>query len=203
LACVGNDALPLYEAQARERLSRAGGDNEAGKEKIPYVERGQARDKAAAATGVNPRYIQDAKKIKEESPETFEKMKTIAPGFATAHFYLRRGSTLREIFARVAEAVETFGFALFASSFAVVTDNKASDPKARPGANVAEKSAGCLDDQLAESFHSPIPMRAFVKPRNSFTIASPLGVSLFLTTSISLSSFASTALACIVNCAPG
>ena len=34
------------EAEAKERLSRAGGDNRAGVEKIPQVEQGKARDKA-------------------------------------------------------------------------------------------------------------------------------------------------------------
>jgi hypothetical protein len=48
-------ALPMLEAEAKERLSRAGGDNRAGKEKIPEVQKGQARDKAAALVGVNPR----------------------------------------------------------------------------------------------------------------------------------------------------
>lgn len=42
------------------------------KEIFPYsseTEKGQARDQAAAITGANPRYIQDAKKIKREAPD--------------------------------------------------------------------------------------------------------------------------------------
>jgi hypothetical protein len=41
-------------------------------EKITQLEKGAAGEKAVKATGVNPRYTQDAKKIREESPETFE-----------------------------------------------------------------------------------------------------------------------------------
>lgn len=74
-AGVAVDSLPMFEAEAKERLSKAGGDNRAGKEKIPDLEKGQARDKAAAAVGVNPRYVSDAKKVKEEAPEIFEQMK--------------------------------------------------------------------------------------------------------------------------------
>lgn len=39
------------------------------------IESRKARDDAAKATGVNERYIQDAKKVKQESPEIFEKLK--------------------------------------------------------------------------------------------------------------------------------
>ena len=75
LSCVATDALPLYEAEAAER-ARVAPHQEDAKEKIPDHSKGQARDKAAAAVGVNPRYVSDAKKIKEESPETFEAMKS-------------------------------------------------------------------------------------------------------------------------------
>lgn len=77
LAAVAADSLPLYEAEAKERKKEMEGRPSKLEEKIPQESREpQARDKAAAATGVNPRYVQDAKKIKEESPETFEKLKT-------------------------------------------------------------------------------------------------------------------------------
>ena len=36
-----------------------------GVEKIPQDNEGKARDQAAAQVGVNPRYVSDAKKIKE------------------------------------------------------------------------------------------------------------------------------------------
>lgn len=83
------EAEPMLAAEAkeRERLRKS----KTTLEKIPESEtpaeeisrlynenktRGNARDKAAKLLKVNPRYVQDAKKIKEESPETFEKLKT-------------------------------------------------------------------------------------------------------------------------------
>jgi hypothetical protein len=35
----------------------------------------QSRDNAAKAVGVSPRYVSDAKKVKEEAPEIFEQVK--------------------------------------------------------------------------------------------------------------------------------
>lgn len=45
-------------------------------ERIPERDEGQARDQAAKDFGANPRYVSNAKKIKEEAPEEFEKLKT-------------------------------------------------------------------------------------------------------------------------------
>jgi hypothetical protein len=72
-AAVAVQALPMLEAEAKERQKLSGGDRKSGKEKIPepIANAGQARDKAAALTNVNPRYVSDAKKIKEEAPEIF------------------------------------------------------------------------------------------------------------------------------------
>lgn len=68
-AAIAIASLPLLETEAKER-------ERMGKEKIPDPdEKGQARDKAAKIVGVNPRYVSDAKKIKEQSPATFEKLK--------------------------------------------------------------------------------------------------------------------------------
>lgn len=47
-------------------------------ESVPEIipeQKGDARDKAAAAVGVNPRYVSDVKRIKEEAPELIEKMR--------------------------------------------------------------------------------------------------------------------------------
>jgi hypothetical protein len=75
-AAVATESLPLFEAEAKERARIAPKNARDGKEIIPDQDKGQARDKAAAAVGVNPRYVSDAKKIKEESPETFQKVET-------------------------------------------------------------------------------------------------------------------------------
>jgi hypothetical protein len=44
-------------------------------EKLPEGSEGQARDKAADIYSVSPRYVQDAKKIAKQSPETFAEVK--------------------------------------------------------------------------------------------------------------------------------
>jgi N6-adenosine-specific RNA methylase IME4 len=64
-------AVEKYEAgRAKERLSTSsGGYLPRPLEKIPEAEKGNARDLAAAAVGVNPRYIQDAKRIEQEAPD--------------------------------------------------------------------------------------------------------------------------------------
>jgi hypothetical protein len=52
------------EAKKRLRL------NNASKAELPYSQKGQARDKAAEVVGVSPRYISEAKAIKEKAPVT-------------------------------------------------------------------------------------------------------------------------------------
>jgi ParB-like chromosome segregation protein Spo0J len=69
-ATVAAGALSLFEAEAKERQGKR---NDI-KEKFPESSAGQSRDKAAAVVGVNPRYVSDAKRIKDKSPETFEQV---------------------------------------------------------------------------------------------------------------------------------
>lgn len=65
-ACAA-EALPHYEREARERLIvSTGGGKPRPLEKIPDVETGNARDFASRDFGVNPHYIQDAKRIRAE-----------------------------------------------------------------------------------------------------------------------------------------
>lgn len=65
-ATVAAAALPMLEAEAKERQSR-----KSVPEKIPEQSKGDARDKAAKLANVNGRYVSDAKKIKAESPKLF------------------------------------------------------------------------------------------------------------------------------------
>jgi hypothetical protein len=44
-------------------------------EKIPERDKGKAREKAAAAAHVSPRYVQDAKMLSEKAPELAEAVK--------------------------------------------------------------------------------------------------------------------------------
>lgn len=67
-ACLAVDILPFYEHAAKERQRM-------GKEKIPYPQNGQARDAVAEIAHVNPRYVSDAKMVKEEAPHLFEEMR--------------------------------------------------------------------------------------------------------------------------------
>lgn len=68
-ATAARKSLPLLEAEAKERQLR-----KSVQERIPEQTKGQARDRAAALFGVNPRYVSDAKRIEKESPEIFEQV---------------------------------------------------------------------------------------------------------------------------------
>jgi hypothetical protein len=85
-AALATELLPLLEAEAKERQRAAGGDrrSEAKKSVVeiipqPILEPDErnppARDEAASLAEANPRYVSDAKRIKEEAPEVFEKVK--------------------------------------------------------------------------------------------------------------------------------
>ena len=69
-ACIGVEILPQYEAEAEKR-------ERAGKKIDPTAKlpQGEARVAAAAIVHVAPRYVSDAKAIKEEALELFEEMK--------------------------------------------------------------------------------------------------------------------------------
>lgn len=66
-AFAAERSLPLLEAEARERRRLAPMGARVDPEKIP--EHGEAREIAAKAAGVNPRYVSDAKAIRERAPE--------------------------------------------------------------------------------------------------------------------------------------
>lgn len=84
-ACVATEMLPLLEEEARARMA-AGGKNK-GTELFPYLRNnqpsvtpsleklGESRQKAAAATNVNARYVSDAKKLKDEAPAIFSQVR--------------------------------------------------------------------------------------------------------------------------------
>ena len=74
-------ALPMYEAEAKER-QRLHGGTAPGKPKddslVPIVEQvftePKSIERAASAFGVGKQYIADIKRIEKESPETFKKI---------------------------------------------------------------------------------------------------------------------------------
>lgn len=83
LAAVGVELLPFFSADAKRRQKAGGGDKKsaAAKSVSQKVDEpidgnnGKATADAAKSVGVNRQYIQDAKKVKEECPEIFEKLK--------------------------------------------------------------------------------------------------------------------------------
>jgi len=64
--------IEKYEAQLAKTRQAAKGPVVA---LMPEVEKGRARDKAAAAVGTSPRYVQDAKKIEAEAPELADEVR--------------------------------------------------------------------------------------------------------------------------------
>lgn len=74
---IAANMLPHLEAEARERRNATlkRGDKSPDVAMMPPREEwGKSREKAAAIVGVSPRYVSDAKAIKEASPETFNKV---------------------------------------------------------------------------------------------------------------------------------
>jgi len=64
---IATDVLPMLEEEARERQG-ARTDLTSGKQ-FPEVEPERPRDQAAAMFQTNPRYVQDAKRIRQEAPD--------------------------------------------------------------------------------------------------------------------------------------
>ncbi len=74
LAAVAAELEPHFAADAKRRQIRKP-KSESVQEKVPEQKRPQAREEAAKSVGVNDRYVSDAKKVKAEAPDVFEKLK--------------------------------------------------------------------------------------------------------------------------------
>ena len=74
LAAVAAELEPFFAADAKRRQIRKPKPDSV-KEKIPEQKLPQAREEAAKSVGVNDRYVSDAKKVKAEAPEVFERLK--------------------------------------------------------------------------------------------------------------------------------
>jgi hypothetical protein len=92
-AVIAYEALPLFEAEAKERLKEAGkvGGKSESKGTQKFAEaKGEAREQAAKTTGANRQYVQDVKRIAEKLPELLPKMKagevTMAEALVEADF---------------------------------------------------------------------------------------------------------------------
>jgi len=74
LAAVAAELEPFFAADAKRRQIRKP-KSESVVEKIPQQTPSKAREEAAKSVGVNDRYVSDAKKVKAEAPEVFERLK--------------------------------------------------------------------------------------------------------------------------------
>lgn len=74
LAAVAAELEPFFAADAKRRQIRKP-KAESVVEKIPQQTPSKARVEAAKSVGVNDRYVSDAKKVKTEAPEVFERLK--------------------------------------------------------------------------------------------------------------------------------
>ena len=81
-AFVAVDALPFYEQEAKTRQKLSKGRGKKGVAKVPQVNFGKSRDKAANVLGVSGRYVGYAKQIIRDNPDIASKIregkKTIA-----------------------------------------------------------------------------------------------------------------------------
>lgn len=74
-ATVAVEALPLLEAEAKKRQIRKPVDNSVS-QKIEQQNQNKSTQQAAQIFGTNRQYVSAAKKLKAESPEAFEKVKS-------------------------------------------------------------------------------------------------------------------------------
>lgn len=96
LVAVSLEALPMFEAEARERQGARTDLREIIPESSTQPKEPRARDKAAEAFGVNPRYVSDGKRIKAEAPELIGLMKADAINVPQAKELAKLGQAERD-----------------------------------------------------------------------------------------------------------
>jgi len=77
LAAVAAELEPHFAEDAKRRYDQTVGRPKKSEERVPQIaeRQPQARQEAAKSVGVNDRYVSDAKKVKQEDPEVFERLK--------------------------------------------------------------------------------------------------------------------------------
>lgn len=96
-AAIAAEIMPMLEEEAAER-KRAGlkrGSSRPVPEKFP--ERGESRELAAKQLNTNPRYVSEAKKIKETAPEMFQDIKTGAKTIPEVKRQLKDRNSITDI----------------------------------------------------------------------------------------------------------
>lgn len=101
-ATVAVELLPSIERETPRGRPKA---NTEKTEKIPELT--ESREKAAKLVGVNERYVSDAKKIKENAPDVFEKMQTGEVNMTQAKSELRSRQKMAERKEKAAQAKAT------------------------------------------------------------------------------------------------
>lgn len=83
-ATIAAEAMPLLEAEAEEQRRKKISASRSGETvaKLPPSEK--SRERAASIANVSPRYVQDAKRIKEEAPEVFAEVQSGAKTISQA-----------------------------------------------------------------------------------------------------------------------
>lgn len=113
--------MQRLEAEAAERKKELSGIRaNPGEvvEKIPQREEPKTRDKAAALFNTNPRYVQDAKKLKEENPEAFEQVKAGKVTISKVNQQRKREERLQDIAESAKQAKELSGLEKYAVIYA-------------------------------------------------------------------------------------
>lgn len=110
-AAIASEVEPMLAAEAKQRQKLSKGRGKKGVEKIPHLnsDDGRARKQASKLFGVNPHYVTDAKKIKNESPDLFEDVKSGKTTIQQAKQEIRRKETtakLEDVSAKQAKAAE-------------------------------------------------------------------------------------------------
>jgi N6-adenosine-specific RNA methylase IME4 len=96
-AAIAVEALPFFEAEAKKRMQIRKGDQPgATTAKMPELDKGESREQASKAFGVSPRYISDAKAIKEQTPQAFAEMKSGKKTLTAARREKQRAEVTRD-----------------------------------------------------------------------------------------------------------
>lgn len=95
LAALSLDVLPMLEEEAKARQGTRTDLNIV--EIIPQCEPSKSRDAAAAQFQTNPHYVQDAKKLRDEEPELFERVKDGEITIPKARIEARRRDTIERL----------------------------------------------------------------------------------------------------------
>jgi N6-adenosine-specific RNA methylase IME4 len=123
-AAVAAEMLPALEAEARERNRLAGERFGKGSAKLhdPIPETGRSDEQAAALVGVSPRYVSEAKALKQQDPERFEKVKAgdITLQDAKRQLKEERRENRREENRRIVTAAPTLEAAVGEARFATI-----------------------------------------------------------------------------------